>query len=70
MPLFKCSKCGCVDNTATGNFWTARYTKKQPLCCKCDPKIGKWHGRFKRENADGKYVENKDGFLEPIGGWE
>ena len=33
MGAFICSKCGCVDNTATSNFWTTR----KLLCTKCDP---------------------------------
>ena len=45
MPLFKCSKCGCVENTACYNYWM-RVHKKEPLCSECDPEIGKWHGHF------------------------
>lgn len=50
MPLFKCSKCGCCENTALGWHWTAElmvdrvdlsdvgeeYYDK-PLCSECAP---------------------------------
>lgn len=48
MPIFICSKCGCVDNTATSNYWSLvgqRYPMKyeddleqfrgKPLCSDC-----------------------------------
>ena len=57
MPLFKCSKCGGVENTACSNYWAGA-----TLCSACDPKIGKWHGLFPRLNPD-DYVEGPDGFL-------
>ena len=47
MSLFKCSKCGCIENTATSRFWV-RKKDEPPLCSQCDPKIGKWHGLFPR----------------------
>jgi len=69
MPIFKCSKCGVIDNTATSGYWH-RYmslekgqTPPPPLCSQCDPEIGQWHGRFER-NTPGelKVVEGPDGF--------
>ena len=49
MPLFECSKCSTVDNTALGNFWSHAIMDRKPaLCTACDPTIGKWHGRFPR----------------------
>jgi hypothetical protein len=33
-----------------------------PLCSECDPEIGKWHGDFGRQKADG-YCIGEDGFL-------
>jgi len=51
MPLFECDKCGCVDNTAITNFWTALLEEKPKLCSVCDPEIGKWHRRFERVTA-------------------
>lgn len=48
MPLFKCSACGSMDNTALTN-WAWRHAHKQPaLCSACDPEIDQWHGEFPR----------------------
>jgi len=65
MSLFICSKCKCVENTALCNYWLKG--KKPPLCSKCDPKIKKWHKRFKREfpkkeeyrQIDSNFIERK-----------
>ena len=47
MPLFECSKCNHVDNTALGDFWMSLMTDgPPPLCTEC--KTGKWHERFKK----------------------
>ncbi len=44
MSIFKCSKCGCAENTALCGY---NYRGDEPpLCSECDPKIGKWHGCF------------------------
>lgn len=52
MGLFKCAKCGCVENTALGFFWlrndpkmiesldwseTGEEYKGKPLCSECAP---------------------------------
>lgn len=52
MPLFKCSKCGCVENTACGDYWVNAGRGKPVICSECSPLIGKWHGRFPKEPAD------------------
>lgn len=53
MPLFKCSECGCVENTALSNFWPdTAMGKLPPLCSECDPKIGKWHSEFPKPPWD------------------
>ncbi len=60
MPLFACSvpECMAVENTALSNFWSDQMQahKQQlafhPLCSECDPRIGKWHGRFPKVRAD------------------
>lgn len=59
MPLFRCSQCGVVDNTAMGTYWMAVFKKpsgEPPLCTECDPTIGKWHGAFPRSHADEEFV--------------
>ena len=62
MSLFKCHNCGCVENTATSNFWHNRYVGEANLCSECDPSIGKWHGWFDKKPANGMMLGN-DGFL-------
>lgn len=58
MPLYECSQCHCVDNTALTNFWMTNAVGDPPLCSECDPKIGEWHGRFpKRPVSEYKPVE-------------
>lgn len=49
MGIFVCAKCGCVENTALGLYWSKdhpeyfKWTKKnekykgQPLCSECMP---------------------------------
>jgi hypothetical protein len=61
MSLFKCSKCGCVENTALGEFWP-KWRTKDWLCSECA--TGKWHGKFPKENAveTGYYIDS-DGFI-------
>lgn len=60
MPVFRCSKCGCIENTALSGYWFRN--GKPPLCSACDPAIGKWHNKFKKESAVGM-LEGSDGFL-------
>lgn len=49
MPIFKCAKCGCAENTALGLYWTRHLInnydwsdvgeeyKGKPLCSECAP---------------------------------
>ena len=65
MSLYHCEVCGCIENTATSNYWQTCGKGKEhlpKLCSECDPEIGKWHGRFPKESADGMLLGN-DGFL-------
>jgi hypothetical protein len=62
MPLFKCSTCGCVEDTALCHFWSARIRQTPALCSGCDPKIGKWHGEFPQESAR-DWANDERGFL-------
>lgn len=61
MPLFACSRCGVVENTALSLYWIDA-GQKPPLCSECNPRIGRWHGRFPRERADG-YVQDRHGHI-------
>lgn len=61
MPLYECSKCSTIDNTALTGFWWEVMHKGHPaLCSACDPEIKEWHGQFDRltrsefENKYGK----------------
>lgn len=50
MPIFKCAKCGCAENTAFGLYWTRHMPenydwsevgeeyKGKALCSECAPK--------------------------------
>lgn len=51
MPIFKCAKCGCAENTALSMYWSRKELaedldwsevgeqyKGQPLCSECTPK--------------------------------
>jgi len=66
MPLFECSKCGCVENTASCKYWR-RFLKETkpyspPLCSGCDSQIGQWHGKWPQSSAKGMLL-GEDGFL-------
>lgn len=64
MPVFLCSKCGVMDNTAlTHYWWQVHEEKKPPLCSLCDPEIGKWHGDFERQTLPPDHVVGPDGFV-------
>ena len=72
MPLFRCEKCGCVENTALGHYWgrTMKDFKgtefEKALCSECVPSVfpdgsvnkngGKWHGKFPKEEATEEYI--------------
>jgi hypothetical protein len=48
MPLFECSRCAMVDNTAMeNNFWESQRDNSSPLCTTCYGP-GHWHGKFPR----------------------
>lgn len=53
MPLFECSQCHTVDNTATANYWARVHMDQKPaLCSACDPDLGTWHDRFPRTTLE------------------
>lgn len=65
MSIFRCTKCGCIENTALSNyFWNVYEEKKPALCSECDPEIAKWHGEFPKATPESEgYVTGPDGFL-------
>src|SRR5258708_34039751 len=62
MPLFPCSKCNCVEDTALCHYWSARLRQTSTVCSACDPGIGKWHGEFPKESAQ-DWISDRNGFL-------
>lgn len=67
MPLFKCTGCGCIENTAVGGFWGR--PKDEVKCSECD--TGKWHGLFEKKTPEQlNYVQLADGYYGPEGGWK
>jgi len=60
--------CQAIDNVATGsNYWFIE-DKSKVLCSKCNPKIGKWHGLWKKQKYNPKKwkkLDNSD-FIEKI----
>lgn len=76
MSLFQCYECGCLENTATCNFWSRipddgkwRGVPARPwmLCSACDPDIGQWHDRFPRVYLPkGMFITNQRGNLAHI----
>ncbi len=63
MSLFRCSKCGCGEETALCNYWSIRVRDGDPLCSACDPKIGKWHGEFPRDAFALRHANEIERFL-------
>jgi hypothetical protein len=60
MPIFKCSKCGCIENTALCDYWWDVHKEKNPICSECS--TGKWYGKFEKQVAKDMLVD-RDGFL-------
>ncbi|MHA6346438.1 hypothetical protein [Roseivivax sp. CAU 1761] len=48
MPLFACTKCNAVENTATGWYWLAK-AREEAQCSEC--RTGAWHGHFPKQDA-------------------
>lgn len=52
MPLYECSKCHAVENTALTNFWFHHFHDGPQLCSECDPEYGEWHGKFPKQTVE------------------
>lgn len=65
MSIFRCTKCGCVENTALSHYWSRVHMDGlEPLCSECNPEIAKWHGEFEKVTPEScGYVTGPDGFL-------
>jgi hypothetical protein len=55
MPFYACTICGCYENTALGEYWTARLHRTPVRCSACAS--GTWHGQFPRASACGMLVD-------------
>ena len=55
MTIFKCSKCGCAENTALCRY-NFRKKDEPALCSECDR--GKWHGCFPKKPFVGDENDN------------
>lgn len=64
MPLFRCDKCGCVENTALCMYWAAKSSGNPKLCSECE--TGTWHGSFPKRSAEGMQIDSS-GTLWPPG---
>lgn len=60
MPLFRCSRCDCVENTALSSYWVDQWKGRATICSECE--TGKWHNKFPKRSADGYYFDDT-GFL-------
>lgn len=76
MPLFACTKCDAIDNTAISEYWQQQLEARdkgedfQPKCSECY--AGTWHGQFPKNFAkvEGYVPDPKmPGFIMPKGGW-
>lgn len=56
MPLFKCSVCHCVENTALGHYWVPNSEGEPVLCSECH--TGEWHGQFDKKSATGWLIDD------------
>lgn len=64
MPLFVCTRCKTIDNTALGYYWpTMLGGGEKPLCSECappDPYMGhggRWHGKFLKRTATWELIK-------------
>lgn len=64
MPLFKCDRCNCIDNTALGGSYWFRERTGGAFCSECY--TGKWHGRFEKKTPEELgYVIERENFYGP-----
>lgn len=66
MPLFKCSECGCIDNTACGgDRWIT--DKETAKCSECF--TGKWGAPFPKQTPEEMGMVIGDTDHDKLGGW-
>lgn len=79
MPLFVCSECHAIENTAIGHYWSRHNHERdpekwpaEPLCSGCMPEWmremrhieGDWHGQFPKVIAEPRdVIRRRDAFV-------
>ena len=48
MSIYICEKCGCIENTALGDYWNNIINNEPIICSECS--TGKWHNRFDKKH--------------------
>ena len=48
MSIYICEKCGCIENTALGDYWNNIINHEPKICSECS--TGKWHNRFDKKH--------------------
>jgi hypothetical protein len=61
MPIFSCSRCEVIENTALVSYWYLTSQKEKPLCSECE--TGSWHGLFKKKKPDASWFVYDKHFL-------
>jgi len=62
MPLFKCKKCGTIENTAL-SLCSWINLRGDMLCSECCPQQKKWHNKFPKKKFNKKKYKIVDGFV-------
>jgi len=65
MSLYRCTACGCVDNTGLTNYWQREREQLPRLCSACDPTIREWHGEFPQHSAFGMLIDRRGHLWHP-----
>ena len=48
MSIYICEKCGCIENTALGDYWNNIINDEPIICSECS--TGKWHNKFDKKH--------------------
>lgn len=60
MPLFVCEKCGAIENTALGYYWSARLQNMPRMCSECAPMIVNGMADFQKNMCKIRHLQNCD----------
>lgn len=48
MSVYICEKCGCIENTGLGGYWSNVRNNEPRMCSECNK--GEWHGEFEKRH--------------------